>query len=127
MPPISAHSQDSLERQTLTTSFPFSEKVAVLADGYSGHDREALRSFAALHDVRRFDFTRVLVIHTIYDIVSSNAQPLQPDEQPTGFISTLTVPAEVVYILTRDAPGGEVVCRDISAESRSATTVDSAV
>jgi len=62
----------SLERRTLTTGFPFSEKIAVLADGYPGDDREALRSFAVLHDVRRFDLTciRISVVHTISDAMS---------------------------------------------------------
>ena len=31
----------------------------------------------------------------IFDLVSSNAQPPQPDERPT-FMSTLTVPAEAM-------------------------------
>lgn len=35
--------------------FLFSERFAVLADGHPGDDREALRSFAVLHDVRRID------------------------------------------------------------------------
>ena len=86
-----------LERRTLTGGFPFSGKIAVQSVGYPGDGREALRSFSALHDVRRFDLTCILVIHTIDDVVSSNAQPLQPDELPTTSISTLTVPAEAIY------------------------------
>jgi hypothetical protein len=39
--------------------FSFSEKFAVLADGYPGDDREALRSFTVLHDVRRFDLASI--------------------------------------------------------------------
>src|ERR1700761_764772 len=45
-----------LSRATGTDcGFPFSEKFAGLADGCPGYDREALCSFAVLHDVRRFD------------------------------------------------------------------------
>jgi hypothetical protein len=53
----------------------------------------------------------VSVVHTP-DVVSSNSQPLQPDERPTTFISTLTVPTEVLYMFTRDARGGDL-CRVI--------------
>ena len=39
--------------------FSFPEKSAVLADGSSDDDREALCSFAVLHDVRRFDLASI--------------------------------------------------------------------
>ncbi len=63
--------------------------------------------------------------------MSSNAQPLQPDEQPTTFISTLTVPTEVMYTCTRDlardAQGGNSARSGIVAEPGLARTVDFAV
>ncbi len=67
---------------------------------------------------------------TISDIVSSNAQPLQPDERPTTFISTLTVPTEamVMYTRTRDARVGGVASGEIvAAECGPARTVEFAV
>ncbi|KAH9034206.1 hypothetical protein EDB85DRAFT_2144478 [Lactarius pseudohatsudake] len=54
-------------------------------------------------------------------------QPLQPDERPTTFMSTLTVPAEGVYTVTRSARGGNVVFSQNPAECEQARTVDSAV
>ena len=33
---------------------PFPERIAILVAGHPGHDRETLRSFAILYDVRRF-------------------------------------------------------------------------
>jgi hypothetical protein len=113
-----------LERLTLTTGFPFSEKIAVLAIGYPGDGCEALRSFAALHDVRRFDLVCISLIHTISDAMSSNARPLQLEERPSVFISTFTVPAEAI---TREARGRDVAYSDISAECESKTTVGFAV
>ncbi|KAI9448980.1 hypothetical protein BJY52DRAFT_1364182 [Lactarius psammicola] len=56
-----------------------------------------------------------------------NAQPPQPDERPTTFISTLTVPAEAVYTFTRDARGGEVSRGETAAVRGPARTVDFAV
>ncbi|KAH9162354.1 hypothetical protein EDB89DRAFT_2026150 [Lactarius sanguifluus] len=52
-----------------------------------------------------------------------NTRPLQPDERPTAFMSTLTVPTvtEVVHTLTRDARGGDAVCGEISAGCKSAS------
>ncbi|KAH9039986.1 hypothetical protein EDB84DRAFT_1476741 [Lactarius hengduanensis] len=48
--------------------------------------------------------------------------PLQPDERPTAFMSTLTVPTvtEVVHTLTRDARG-DAACGEISAGCKSAS------
>jgi len=113
------------------TGFPFSAKNAVLADGYPSDDREALRSFAVLLYVRRFDLTCLMisVVHTISDVVSSNpsTKPLQQDERSTMFISTLTVPAEAMNTVTRDARGVDTACGEISAECRPARTVDFAV
>lgn len=49
--------------------------------------------------------------------------PLQPDERPTAFMSTLTVPTVtgVVHTLTRDARGGDAACGEISAGCKSAS------
>jgi hypothetical protein len=123
---ILAESCPWLERRTLTTGFPFSGKIAVLAGGYPGDGREALCSFSALHDVRHFDLTCISVIHTIDDIVSSNTKPLQPGELPTTFISTLTVPAEVMYTRTRDTRGGGIASghSEIVAEPGPVRTLD---
>ncbi|KAH9175773.1 hypothetical protein EDB89DRAFT_2066355 [Lactarius sanguifluus] len=54
-------------------------------------------------------------------------QPLQPDERPTTFVSTLTVPAEGMYTVTRSARGGDVAFSENPAECEQARTVDSAV
>ncbi|KAH9000594.1 hypothetical protein EDB86DRAFT_3075068 [Lactarius hatsudake] len=45
--------------------------------------------------------------------------PVQPDERPTAFMSTLTVPTatEVVHTLTRDARGGDAACGEIPARN----------
>ncbi|KAI9438295.1 hypothetical protein H4582DRAFT_2129267, partial [Lactarius indigo] len=56
---------------------------------------------------------KLYVLSLFYTI---NVRPLQPDEQPTTFISTFTVPTEVVHTLTRDARGGDATCGQISAE-----------
>jgi hypothetical protein len=94
--------------------FLFSERFAVLADGHPGDDREALRSFAVLHDVRRFDLVSISLFALISDAVSSNAQPLQSDRLPSAFISTLTVPADVMYLRSRGTRGG--LTRDLSQD-----------
>ena len=111
------------------TCFLFSENGAVLDTGFPDDDREALRSFSSVHAVRRFDLIYILVFHAIHDIGSSNAQPLQPHEQPTTLISTLTVPAEVVYTRTRDARGENIASGDLEAvaDPGKARTVDFAV
>ena len=107
--------------------FLFSENIAVLADGYPDDNREALRSFIVAHNVRRFDLARISVIHTISDAISSNAQGLNPDEQPTTLpVSTLTVPTGV-NTLTPDARWGGVACGQISAECSPVTTIAFAV
>jgi hypothetical protein len=115
----------------LTTEFPFSGKFEVLAESYSGDDREALRSFIVLHDVRRFDLACISVICTISDVMSSNAQalggPRQSDEQPSPFVSTLTVPAEVLCTLTLDARVGDLACSEFSSGHGPAWSVDLAV
>ncbi|KAH9060672.1 hypothetical protein EDB87DRAFT_1683368 [Lactarius vividus] len=54
-------------------------------------------------------------------------QPLQPDERPTTFMSTLTVPAEAMYTVTRSARGGDVAFSEQPTECEQARTVDSAV
>jgi hypothetical protein len=113
-----------------TTDFLFSERIAVLVAKYPGDDREAVRYFAVLHDVRRFDLACISVVHTISDVVSSNARYLQPDEHPTSFMSTLTIPMEVMHTRSRDARGGddangEIV--DADSECGPAKTVEFAV
>ena len=135
MYPISAPSQDTFGVLSVAGASdaddgsPFSENIAVLGNGFPGDDREALRSFSAVHAVRRFDLTCILVIHAIRDIGSSNAQPLQSHEQPATLIPTLTVPAEFVYTRTRDARGGNIASGDLEtvAERGQARTVDFAV
>jgi hypothetical protein len=64
---------------------------------------------------------------TISHIIFSNSQPLHPGEQPTTFISTLTVPAEVMCTFTIEALGSEMRCGDSAAERGTASTVDFAV
>ena len=63
-----------------------------------------------------------------FDIVSSNVQPLggslQLDEQPTVFISMLTVPTEVMHTLTQDAQVGDIVCSEIAVECGPARAVE---
>ena len=54
----------------------------------------------------------------------SNAQPLQPDERPTTFISTLTVPTEVLVTFPCDARGRDISCGEISAERGLARSVN---
>ncbi len=80
--------------------------------------------------MRRFDLAciTISVVHTISDAVSSNAQPLQLDERPTTFISTLTVPTEAMYTRTRGTRGGDSARSEIAAErGPAARTVDFAV
>jgi hypothetical protein len=71
------------------------------------------------------------VVQTIADSVSSNSQqlggPLRPNEQPTTFISTLTVPTEVLHTLTLDARVGDVACSEVVVECGPARTVEFAV
>lgn len=86
--------------------FLFSGRFAELADGHPGDDWEALRYFAVLHDVRRFDLVSISIFLSFSDLVSSNAQPLQSDRLP--FISTFTVPADVMYLRSRNTRGGEI-------------------
>lgn len=59
---LSPCSGSSLERRSLTTDFPSSERTAVLVTGHPGDDREAIRSFAVLYDVRRFDIVYIPII-----------------------------------------------------------------
>ncbi|KAH8988974.1 hypothetical protein EDB86DRAFT_2944821 [Lactarius hatsudake] len=54
-------------------------------------------------------------------------QPLQLDERPTMFVSTLTVPAEGMYTVTQSIRGGDVTFSENPAECEQARTVDSAV
>ena len=79
---------------------PSLDAITALDANYPTDDREALRPFSVLYDVRRFDISCVSVVYTL----ASNSQPLQPqpDEGSTTFISTLTVPTEVLYTFTRD-------------------------
>ena len=90
---------------------PSLDTITALDANCSTDDREALRPFSVLYDVRRFDifcfrwFTLTLM--------ASNFQPLQPDEGSTTFVSTLTVPTEVLYTFTRDARRGDISCGEI--------------
>jgi hypothetical protein len=105
----------------------FSGRFGVLAEGYSGDDWKALCSFTILYDVRRFDLACITVVQTISNVVSSNAQPLggtlKPAEQPTTFISTLTVPTEVSHALTRDPRVGDVARSEITVGREPAMAV----
>ncbi|KAI9448975.1 hypothetical protein BJY52DRAFT_1216096 [Lactarius psammicola] len=56
-----------------------------------------------------------------------NAHPPRPDERPTTILSTLTVPAEAMYTISREARGRDVARSDITAERGTARTVDFAV
>ena len=89
----------------LTSGSPFSDYNSVLAGGCPGYDREALRSFAVLLDVRHvgpcFHIACTSTVHAISNFVSSNAQSLrQLDERPMIVASTLTVPMEAGTVLT---------------------------
>jgi len=53
--------------------------------------------------------------------------PLQSDEQPTTFGSSLTVPTEVLCTFTRDTRGGDVACCEIAAGHEPPCTVELAV
>ena len=112
----------SPERGTLT--FSFLDTITTLDAGCPADDREALRSFAVLHGVRCAPIKYHLYFggsHAISGVVYSNAQSLQPDEYPTAFMSTLTVPTEVLY---RDARGGDVARGEIVAGRGLTRTVD---
>lgn len=112
----------------MLTTFSFSGRFGVLAQGFPGNDWEALRSFAFLHDVRHFYLAYISVVYTMSNVVYSNARtlggPLHPDEPPTTFISTLTVPTEV---FTRDARVGDVTCSEIAAGHGPVRTIGFAV
>ncbi|KAI9433971.1 hypothetical protein H4582DRAFT_959850 [Lactarius indigo] len=56
-----------------------------------------------------------------------NAPFLQPYERPTTLISTLTLPAEVMCTLTRNARVGDLTYGEIAAECGAARTLDLAV
>ena len=118
-------------RRMLTTGFTFSGRSEVLAEGHPSGDWEALRSFAFLHDVRCFYLARIFVTLTMSDVVSRNTRtlggPLQSDEQPTTFRSTLTVPTEVLSTFTRDTRGEDIVCCEMAARHEPPCTVEFAV
>ena len=61
--------------------------------------------------------------------MASNFQPLQLDEGSTTFVSTLTVPTEVMYTFTRDARRGDISCGEIQIDTGPGTArmVDFAV
>ncbi|KAI9435747.1 hypothetical protein H4582DRAFT_1968471 [Lactarius indigo] len=67
---------------------------------------------------------KLYVISLFYMI---NAQPLQPDERPTTIMSTLTVPTEAMYTFTREAPGRDTSCGDITAERGRERTINFSV
>ena len=120
-----------LERRSLTASSTFSGRFGVLAETYPGDDWKALCPFTISYDVRRFDLACISVTPTISDVVSSKVQqlggPRQLDEQPTTFISTLTVPTEVLHTLTRDARVGDVARSEIAVGRGPARAVEFAV
>jgi hypothetical protein len=70
-------------------------------------------------------------ISAILTTVSSNSQSLgglpQPDDQPTTFISTFTVPTEVLHTLTREARVGDVAWSETAAGRALDRTVEFAV
>ncbi len=119
--------ESSPERRTLTTGFSFLETFAALDIGSPADQREALCSFAVLHDVRRLGIACISVVHTISDVVSSNAEKPQPAERSTTLISTLTVPTELLHTFTRDARGGDVSRGEIAAARGPPRPVDFAV
>ncbi|KAH9051302.1 hypothetical protein EDB83DRAFT_1301355 [Lactarius deliciosus] len=67
---------------------------------------------------------KLYVLSLLYMV---NVQPLQLDEQPTTFVSTFTVPAEVMYTRTREARRGDTVYSENVAGSGSVRTVNFAV
>lgn len=67
---------------------------------------------------------KLYVLSLLYMV---NAQPLQLDEQPTTFVSTFTVPAEVMHTRTREARGGDTACSENVAGSGPVRTVNFAV
>ncbi|KAH9053778.1 hypothetical protein EDB87DRAFT_1649793 [Lactarius vividus] len=67
---------------------------------------------------------KLYVLSLLYMV---NAQPLQLEEQPTTFISTFTVPAEVMYTHAREARGGGTACSENVAGSGPVRTVNFAV
>lgn len=73
----------------------------------------------------------ILLIYAMFDVVSSNAQPLggplQPDQQPTAFTSTFTVPADVLCTLTQDSRVGNVACSEFSVIHGPTWTVEVSV
>ncbi|KAI9448971.1 hypothetical protein BJY52DRAFT_1228032 [Lactarius psammicola] len=88
--------------------------------------------FSTMHQEKLMHWPKVIqatigklyVLSLFYMI---NTQPLQPDELPTTFISTLTVPTEVIYTRTRDARGGDISRSEIVTERGPARAVDFAV
>ena len=90
-----------------------------MADGSPGDDREALRSFAILPNVRCFELACTSVVHTVSDLVPSNAQPLkQQNERRTMFASTLTVPPiETENSHTWDVRVGGNACSEMAIAS----------
>lgn len=110
----------------ITIDLPLSDKFSVLAAIFPADYRKALRSFYVLHDVGPLDIAYDYVVRNIAHIICSNSQPLHLGEQPTTFISTLTLPAEAMCTYTLEALGRETRCSD-SAEERTPSTVDFAV
>ncbi|KAF8266026.1 hypothetical protein EI94DRAFT_1803661 [Lactarius quietus] len=56
-----------------------------------------------------------------------NSKTPEPNEQPTTLISSLTVPADVLYTFTRGARGEDISCGEIVAGRGPARAVDFAV
>jgi len=70
-----------------------------------------------------------LYVLSLFYMINAQALggPPQPDERPSPFASTLTVPAGVLCTLTLDARVGDLVCSDISPGHSPAWTVELAV
>ena len=66
--------------------------------------------------------------HAISDVLFSNAWPLETDEHSTAFMSTFTIPMEVIHTRARDSRGEDGACGEIvAAEYGSSRTIEFAV
>lgn len=59
----------------LTINFPFSEGISVLDAGFPADDRQALRSFTALHDVRPLDIACISVVRLFLTLYLAILKP----------------------------------------------------
>jgi hypothetical protein len=76
---------------------PHSEKTTILVHSHPGVDRQALRPFSLLHNVRGLSFCHLQVgrrMTVLADVgLSIDSGPTASEEPPT-FIPTLTIPIE---------------------------------